>query len=151
MARALPEDGTIVTLEAEPHHAEVARANFERAGVTSCIKLHIGPALETLPQVETESSAPFDFIFIDADKENNANYLDWAVKLARPGTTIVVDNVVREGGVIDEASTDPKIIGTRALFDALKGHPRLSATALQTVGQKGWDGFVMAVVDEPTG
>jgi predicted O-methyltransferase YrrM len=147
MAQCLPADGVVVTLEIEPHHAEVARANFECARVASRIDLRIGPALETLAQMENENSAPFDLVFIDADKENNPHYLDWAVKLARPGTVIIVDNVVRKGSVLEEASTDPSVVGTRALFDMLKGHPRLTATALQTVGQKDWDGFVMAVVD----
>jgi predicted O-methyltransferase YrrM len=148
MARRLPADGVVVTLESDPHHSEVARRNFfDATDVASTIEMRGGPALEALAQMETDNTAPFDLIFIDADKENNPHYLDWAVKLARPGTVIIVDNVVRDGSVLDEASTDPKVMGTRALFDALKGHPRLRTTALQTVGQKGWDGFVMAVVD----
>ncbi len=147
MARALPVGGRIVTLEYSDRHAEVARANFERAGVADRIEVRVGPALEGLPDVEAGGLAPFDFIFIDADKPNNANYLDWAVRLARRGTVIVLDNVVRDGGVLDAQSMDASIVGTRKAFDLLGSHPRLRATALQTVGAKGYDGFAIAVVD----
>lgn len=146
-ARALPADGLVVTLEANPHHAEVAGANFERAGLAGRIDMRVGPALETLPHIEAEDIGPFDLVFIDADKTNNPHYLDWALKLARPGTVIVCDNVIRDGAVVDAVSADPSVIGARNAFDLMARSPRLSATALQTVGAKGWDGFLMAVVE----
>jgi predicted O-methyltransferase YrrM len=142
LARALPEGGRLVTLEAEPRHAEVARSNLERAGLGALVDLRLGPALASLPSLQ----APFDFVFIDADKANNAAYLDWAVRLARPGAAIVCDNVVRSGAVADPDATGTGARGSRALFDRLHGDPRLSATAIQTVGRKGWDGFVLALV-----
>jgi predicted O-methyltransferase YrrM len=135
----------IVTLESNAKHADVARASFERAGLTSKIDLRLGSALETLPKLE----GPFDFVFIDADKKNNAEYLAHALRLAKPGTLIVVDNVARGGAVIDGASTDPNVIGTRAFVERLAklgAEGRLDATAIQTVGSKGWDGFVVARV-----
>jgi predicted O-methyltransferase YrrM len=147
MARALPPGGRIVTLEYSKMHALVARGNFQRAGLEDRIELRIGAALDTLPGVEKDGLAPFDLIFIDADKPNNSNYLDWAVKLARRGTVIVLDNVIRDGGVIDAGSGDASIVGTRQAFELLGSHPRLKATALQTVGAKGYDGFAIAVVD----
>ena len=143
MARGLPEGGRIVTVEVDPRTAEVARANFERAGVADRIDLRVGAALDVLPRLE----GPFDLVFIDADKVNNGRYAEWALRLARPGTVIVCDNVVREGRVLDGFSDEPAIIGTRALFDFLGREPRLTATAIQTVGRKGWDGFTIAVVD----
>lgn len=143
MARALPEGGRLVTLEADPHHAEVARANLERAGVAERVELRLGPAAATLPGLEE----PFDLIFIDADKPSNPLYLDWAVRLSRPGTVIVLDNVVRGGRITEAQSGDAGVEGTRAAFDLMAAHPRLSATALQTVGAKGWDGFALMVVD----
>jgi predicted O-methyltransferase YrrM len=145
MARALPDDGRIVTLEYSQFHAMVARGNFKAAGVADRIELRVGPALETLPGIESEGG-PFDLVFIDADKANNANYIEWAVKLSHPGTVIVVDNVIRDGAVVDAESSDPSVAGSRAAFDLLESHPRLSATALQTVGSKGYDGFAIAVV-----
>ncbi len=148
LARALPAGGRLVTLEADPHHAGVARSNIERAGLSGLVELREGPALETLPGVESAGYAPFDLVFIDADKPNNANYLQWALKLSRPGTLIIVDNAVRRGSVVDEQETDPRVRGTRALYDALAAEPRLSATAMQTVGSKGYDGFVLAVVNQ---
>lgn len=147
MARALPADGRLVTLEYEPRHADVARRNIDAAGIGHKVTIHVGAAVDTLPVVAKESSEPFDFIFIDADKPNNPVYLDWAVKLARPGTVIILDNVIRDGKVLDPANPDPRIVGTRAAYDLIARHPRLSATALQTVGSKGWDGFAMMVVD----
>ena len=142
MAKALPAGGAVVTLEYSKKHAEVARANFVRAEVAEAIEVKVGAALETLPGLK----GPFDLVFIDADKPNNSNYLDWAVRLSRPGTVIVLDNVVREGGLVREQSGDANIEGARGAFELLKSHQRVDATALQTVGQKGWDGFVLGVV-----
>ncbi|MBN8810742.1 MULTISPECIES: O-methyltransferase [unclassified Sphingomonas] len=146
LARALPEDGQLVTLELDPHHAEVARANLARAGLGDRCEVRVGPAVETLAAMIAAGEGPFDLVFIDADKPGNVAYLDAALKLARPGSVIVVDNVVRGGGVLDADSTDRSVIGTRALFDAVASEPRLDATAIQTVGDKGWDGFLLAVV-----
>lgn len=146
MARALPGGGQLVTLEYEQHHAEVAAANIARAGVADKVRIIVGPAAESLPKLAGEAAEPFDLVFIDADKPNNRTYLEWAVKLSRPGTVIILDNVVRSGQVIDAGSADESIVGTRAAFDFIAAHPRLSATALQTVGAKGWDGFAMMVV-----
>ena len=147
MARALPPGGQLITLEYEPHHARVAAANIAAAGLTDRVTIHIGAAAETLPRIAAETPAPFDLIFIDADKPSNPIYLDWALKLSRPGTVIVLDNVVRDGRVIDPGSTDPNVVGSRAAFDIIGANPRLDATALQTVGSKGWDGFAIMVVD----
>ena len=144
LARALPAGGALVTLELEAHHAAVARANLERAGVADKVDIRVGPAADSLAAMAP--GAPFDFVFIDADKQNNALYVDEAIRLGRSGTTIVVDNVVREGGVLDANSGDERIAGTRTLFDRLSADPRLDATAIQTVGAKGWDGFVLARV-----
>jgi len=146
MARALPEDGRIVTLEFDLHHAEVASANLLRAGVAERVDLRLGPAIESLPKLVGTSDAPFDLIFIDADKESYAEYLDWALKLSRPGTVIVADNVVRDGKVIDPECDDPRVQGIRRFADRLAAEPRLSATVLQTVGIKGYDGFAVALV-----
>jgi predicted O-methyltransferase YrrM len=148
LARALPDHGVLVTLEIDPHHAEVARANLDAAGVGGKVEIRVGPAVETLSRMETESEGPFDLVFIDADKPNNVAYLKAALALARPGALIIVDNVVREGRVTDAASTDAAILGTRALFDVVAAEPRLTATAIQTVGAKGWDGFMIAVVND---
>lgn len=144
LARALPDGGQLVTLELEPHHAAVARENLERAGVSDKVAIRTGPAADSLAAMAT--GEPFDFVFIDANKQSNALYVSEAIRLGRPGTTIVVDNVVREGGVLDANSGDERIVGTRALFDMLSTDPRLDATAVQTVGAKGWDGFVLARV-----
>lgn len=144
LARALPHDGELVTLELEAHHARVARENLDRAGVSAKVQIRTGPAVESLAAMTDE--APFDFVFIDADKQSNSLYVSEAIRLGRPGTTIIVDNVVREGGVIDVDSNDERIIGTRALFDMLAADPRIDATAVQTVGAKKWDGFVLARV-----
>jgi len=144
LARALPEDGRLVTLELEPHHARVARENLERAGVSDKVDIRIGSAADSLAAMAT--GEPFDFVFIDADKQSNAHYVAEAIRLGRSGTTIIVDNVVREGGVLEADSDDERIVGTRALFDMLSADPRLDATAVQTVGAKKWDGFVLARV-----
>jgi len=144
LARALPDDGRLVTLELEPHHARVARENLERAGVSDKVDIRIGSAADSLAAMAT--GEPFDFVFIDADKQSNAHYVAEAIRLGRSGTTIIVDNVVREGGVLEADSDDERIIGTRALFDMLSADPRLDATAVQTVGAKKWDGFVLARV-----
>ena len=146
LARALPADGVVVTLEADARHAEVARANLARAGVASRVELRVGAALETLPLLAAERGTPFDLVFIDADKRSNVAYLDWALRLARPGAAIVIDNVVRDGAVLDASSADETVRGVRALAERLADEPRIDATALQTVGGKGWDGFVLALV-----
>jgi len=146
LARASPADGIVVTLEADRRHAAVAQANFARAGLAARIDLRVGPALETLPMLEAEGIGPFDLIFIDADKPNNPHYLAWAIRLGRPGSVIVGDNVVREGAVLDPHSTALGVRGVRRFFDLLASEPRLSATAIQTVGAKGWDGFALAVL-----
>ncbi|MGH6652146.1 MAG: O-methyltransferase [Sphingopyxis sp.] len=144
LARALPDDGRLVTLELEAHHARVARENLERAGVSDKVDIRIGSAADSLAAMAT--GEPFDFVFIDADKQSNAHYVAEAIRLGRSGTTIIVDNVVREGGVLEADSDDDRIVGTRALFDMLSADPRLDATAVQTVGAKKWDGFVLARV-----
>ncbi len=146
MARALPPDGRVVTLEHAPRHASVATANFERAGVGKRIELRVGPALDSLPGVEKDGLGPFDLVFIDADKPNNPGYVDWAVKLSHPGTVIVLDNVVHEGEVLRERGRDASAGGARRGLELMGSHPRLRATALQTVGAKGYDGFAIAVV-----
>ena len=146
MARALPVDGRIVTIEFSPRHAEVARKNLNTAGVLDRVDLRLGPALQILPMLESEGAGPFDFIFIDADKQSNAEYLKWALRLSRVGTTIVVDNVVRDGKVVDGKSKDPDIVGTRRMAELISQEPRLSATVMQNVGAKGYDGFLLAVV-----
>ncbi len=146
LARALPGDGQLVTLELDPHHAEVARANLERAGLGGRCEVRVGPAAETLWAMIAVGEGPFDLVFIDADKPGNVAYLEAALELARPGSVIVVDNVVRGGRVLEADSTDRSVVGTRALFDAVAAEPRLDATAIQTVGDKGWDGFLLAVV-----
>lgn len=145
-ARALPPDGHIITLEVDPVHADVARKNFARAGLQRMIELRLGAALDTLPLLVAEQSGPFDLIFIDADKSNIPAYFDWAMRLSRPGTVIIVDNVVRDGGVVDAKSKDPSIQGVRRFMDQLGRDERVNATALQTVGSKGYDGFAIARV-----
>ncbi len=145
MARALLADGRILSLEVEPRHAEIARSNLKNAGVLDRVEIRVGAALDLLPAIAT-AGEPFDLIFIDADKGNNPGYLQWALKLSRPGTVIVVDNVVRDGKVIDAKSSDPDVQGTRRMAELMAAEPRLSATVLQNVGPKGYDGFVLAVV-----
>ncbi|MEB3051137.1 O-methyltransferase [Mycolicibacter sp. MYC123] len=142
LARAAGPDGAVVTCEYEPRHAEVARANLERAGVGDRVQVLVGPALDTLPTLTGE---PFDLVFIDADKENNVGYLNWAVQLCHPGAVIVVDNVIRDGAILDPDS-DPTARGSRDVLELMAEHPHLQAAAIQTVGVKGWDGFAMAVV-----
>jgi predicted O-methyltransferase YrrM len=137
--------GRLVTLEADPRHAEVARGNIARAGLAEVVEVRLGRALDSLPGLA--GMAPFDLVFIDADKRGNPDYLDWALRLGRPGTVIVCDNVVRRGRIADPASRDADVLGTREMFDRLAADPRLDATALQTVGAKGWDGFAIAVVN----
>jgi predicted O-methyltransferase YrrM len=146
MARALPADGKIVTLELDTHHAKVARANIKRAGLSKLVDLHVGPALDSLAMLSGEGAGPFDLIFIDADKPNNPNYLSWAMKLSRPGTVIVCDNVIRDGDVIRKDSPDESIQGARAAFSFIGKDKRLEGTAIQTVGAKGYDGFAIAIV-----
>ena len=147
MARALPEDGRLISLEIDPKHAEVAEASLARAGVGHKVEIRIGAAIDTLPKLADEGVGPFDLVFIDADKASNADYFSWAVKLSRKGTMIIVDNVVRNGGVLDAASDNPDITGTRRMFDTVAAEGRVNATAIQTVGSKGYDGFVIGVVD----
>jgi len=146
LARALPAGGRLTTLESDPKHADIARGNIARAGLSDVVELRLGLALDTLPQLAAEGRGPFDVIFIDADKENNADYFDWAMRLSRRGSLIVVDNVVRSGAVIDPANTDSRVQGVRRFYDRLAAEPRVSATAIQTVGSKGYDGFAMALV-----
>lgn len=142
LARALPADGRLVTLEAEPRHAEVAAENIARAGLAERVEIRVGPALDSLPSLV----GPFDLVFIDADKRSNADYLAWAVRLGRPGTVVICDNVVRGGRVADAGAVAGDVVGTRDMCAAIAAEPRLTATAVQTVGVKGWDGFVIAVV-----
>jgi predicted O-methyltransferase YrrM len=146
LARALPADGRVVTLEYAAKHAEVARKNLDAAGVGGKVEIRVGAAADSLEQLAREGVAPFDLIFIDADKKNNPVYVQWAMKLARRGTVIIVDNVIRDGKVVDAKSDDADIQGTRAMFELVGKEPRLTATAIQTVGGKGYDGFVIAVV-----
>lgn len=147
LARALPADGRLISLEIDPHHADVARGNVAKAGLGDRVDIRTGPALDSLQAMIAANDGPFDFVFIDADKQNNAAYVRAALAMSRPGTTIVVDNVIREGGVLDAASGDERILGTRELFDTVGTEKRLTATAVQTVGVKKWDGFLIAVVD----
>lgn len=144
LARAAGAEGTVVTLEADARHAEVARANIAAAGLVDRVDLRVGAALDTLPMLA--GAAPFDLVFIDADKPNNPAYLRWALQLSRPGTVIIADNVVRDGAVIDAASADARVHGVRDMLALIAAEPRLDATALQTVGSKGWDGFAIAIV-----
>jgi len=146
LARALPADGRLVTLEADAKHAEVARANIAQAGLADIVDLRVGPALDTLPRIAAAGRGPFDVIFIDADKPNNPAYLSWALKLSRRGSLIIADNVVRAGAVVDAASPDPSIRGIRRFNEMLAAEPRICATAIQTVGSKGYDGFAIGVV-----
>ena len=148
LARALPAGGRVVTLEAEPKHAELARSNLARAGVAKLVDVRVGAALDTLPRIATEGLAPFDFFFIDADKQNIPAYFEWALKLARRGSLIVVDNVIREGAVLDTDSDDPAVRGVRRFNEMVAADKRVSATVIQTVGAKGHDGFAMVLVVE---
>ncbi|MEO8849061.1 MAG: O-methyltransferase [Casimicrobiaceae bacterium] len=146
MARALPAGGRLVTLEVSPHHATVARGNVAHAGLADVVDVRVGPALDTLPLLAAEGLAPFDFTFIDADKANNPEYFAWALKLSRNGSVIVVDNVVRDGKVVDAASADASVRGVRRLTALIAATPHVAATAVQTVGAKGYDGFILARV-----
>ncbi len=148
LARALPEGGMLITLEANAEHAEVARKNIANAGLAEMVDVRVGPALTTLPKLEKEGAGPFDFFFLDADKTNNPAYFEWALKLSRKGSVIVADNVVRWGAITDDKSTDPSVKGTRHFMELVARDKRVSATAIQTVGAKGHDGFALAVVLE---
>jgi predicted O-methyltransferase YrrM len=152
LARALPTSGSLVTLELDPHHAAVAASNINRARLSSLVDIRVGSALESLAALHADllakKIAPFDLIFLDADKPNNPAYLEWALKLSRPGTIIIGDNVIRDGAILDKDSADPRTAGTRTFLEHLGKHPRLTATALQTVGSKGYDGFAIALVNE---
>lgn len=146
LARGLAEGGRLVTLEYDPRHAEVARANLARAGLAGVVEVRVGRAIDTLPKLAAEGGGPFDLIFIDADKPSYPDYLAWSLRLARPGTLIVADNVVRDGAVVDPKSADPNVQGVRRFNELLAAEPRVSATVLQTVGGKGYDGFAVALV-----
>jgi predicted O-methyltransferase YrrM len=146
LARALPVGGRVITLEADPKHAEVARSNFARAGLNAVVELHLGAALDTLPQIAAEGRSPFDLVFIDANKSQMPEYFAWALKLSRLGSIIIADNVVRDGAVINAASPDPDIQGVRRFNEMLAAEKRVTATELQTVGGKGYDGFAIVLV-----
>jgi predicted O-methyltransferase YrrM len=146
LARALPAGGRVVTIEAVARHAEVAHANIARAGLSNVVDLRVGPALEILPKLEAEGLGPFDLIFIDADKQSYPDYFAWALKLSRPGTLIVADNVVRDGAVADLRYTDGAVQGARRLHELVGAEPRVTATTIQTVGNKGYDGLMLILV-----
>ncbi|ALC83494.1 MULTISPECIES: O-methyltransferase [Bacillus] len=148
LARALPKNGRVITLEANQKHAEVAKKNLELAGLSQQVEVVVGPALDTLPTLRAKGHGVFDVIFIDADKPNNPHYLKWALELSAEGTLIIGDNVVREGEVVNQDSSDERVQGTRQFFDLLSAETRIDATALQTVGSKGYDGFVLGVVTD---
>ena len=146
LARALPEGGKLISLEADKRHAEVARKNIERAGLTEKVDVRIGKALDTLPKLAAEGAGPFDFVFLDADKPNNPAYFEWALKMTRKGSVIVADNVVRWGAITDSDSADANVRGVRHFLEVMAKEKRVSATAIQTVGVKGHDGFALALV-----
>jgi predicted O-methyltransferase YrrM len=146
LARALPPDGCVVSLELEPGHAEVARKNIEQAGLQERVRIKVGDATQSLAEIIAMKTAPFDFIFLDANKDGYPEYLKLSLQLSRPGTLIVVDNIVRKGAVIDGISSDANVQGVRRMLDLIAAEPRVSATAVQTVGSKGYDGFVLARV-----
>ncbi len=146
LARALPAGGKLITLEVEKKHADVARANFERAGLADKIELRLGRGIDLLPKLAAAKPRPFDLVFIDADKSGNADYFDWAMKLTRKGSLIIVDNVVRGGAVADPRSSDASVKGVHRLVEHLKAEKRVMTTAIQTVGTKGYDGFTISVV-----
>jgi len=148
LARALPKGGKVVTLELDPHHADVAKINFKMAGLSERIDLRVGPALSLLEEISKEKPEPFDLVFIDADKPNNPNYLRWAMQLSKAGTVIVCDNVIRDGAVLDKGGQDPNVEGARAAFSFMAEEAGLEATAIQTVGAKGYDGFAIAIVEK---
>ncbi|MFI0236401.1 O-methyltransferase [Streptomyces sp. NPDC016845] len=145
LGRALPADGSLISLEFSAEHAEVARANIARAGLDKVVEVRVGAALDSLPGLADEGHV-FDLVFIDADKVNNPHYLEWAVRMTRPGSVVVVDNVVREGRVAEPDADRPDVTGTRAALQLMADHPKLDATAIQTVGAKGYDGFAVAYV-----
>lgn len=153
LARGLPAGGRLLTLERDPRYAEVAKANVERAGLGETVQIHVGPALETLPRLHSEGAGPFDLIFIDADKQNYPGYLEWSLKLSRPGSLIVGDNVVRAGAILDPRADEEGFsdggtaAGVRRFYDMLAAEPRIDATAIQTVGAKGHDGFALGLVE----
>jgi len=146
LARALPAGGRLITLEANAKHAAVAQANLARAGLADVVELRLGPAIDSLPQLAAAGSSPFDLVFIDADKVSMPDYFAWALKLSRPGSLIIADNVVRGGRVVDATDDDPNVGGVRRFLDLLAAEPRVTATAVQTVGSKGYDGFAIALV-----
>jgi len=146
LARALPAGGQVITVEVDPDRADLARANIARSGLAESVNIRVGAALDILPQLAGEEREPFDLVFVDADKRNNPNYFQWALKLTRTGSLIIIDNVVRQGTITEDHSTDPDIQGTRRLFDMLAAEKRVCAAALQTVGVKGYDGLAMVVV-----
>jgi predicted O-methyltransferase YrrM len=146
LARGLVEGGQLVTLEVNPRHAEIARQNIAHAGLADKVEIRVGPALESLAQIAAQNSAPFDLIFIDADKENNTAYFEWALRLSRPGSLIIVDNVVRAGAVIQADSSDSRVQGVRRFIERVAAEPRVVATAFQTVGSKGHDGLAVMLV-----
>lgn len=146
LAQAVRSNGRVISLEADPAHAELARANIARAGLADRVEVRVGKALDTLPQLESERAGPFDLVFIDADKPNTADYFTWSLKLTRPGSLIFVDNVVRAGEVRDPASEDIRVVSMRRFLERLAAEPRVTATVIQTVGMKGYDGFALAVV-----
>jgi predicted O-methyltransferase YrrM len=148
MARALPPGGRLITLEFEPKHAELAKANIARAGLDKVVEIRLGVALETLPKIAAEQIGPFDLIFIDADKVSTADYFQWALKLSRVGSLIVVDNVIRKGEVANAKTNDPAVQGMRRFIEIAAAEQRVIATAIQTVGSKGYDGFSIALVTE---
>lgn len=148
LARALPADGRLISLEAEEKHAELARANLARAGLDDRVEVRVGPALDSLAVLDHQGAGPFDLVFIDADKPNNPGYFHWAMKLTRPGSVIIVDNVVRDGQVADAGSKDPAVVGTRELGRLVAEEPRVSATMVQTVSNKGYDGFALILVND---
>jgi predicted O-methyltransferase YrrM len=143
----LPAGGRLVTLEANPKHAEVAGSNIARAGLAEVVDLRLGPARETLPQLAAEGRGPFDLVFIDADKPGYSDYFEWALKLGRRGSLIIADNVVRKGAVTDANSDDASVKGIRRFNESVQAEPRVSATAIQTVGSKGYDGIAIAVIN----
>lgn len=146
LARALPAAGQLVTIEIDPAHAAVATANIARAGLSGSVQIRVGPALSELDEMIARAESPFDLVFIDADKPNNPNYVERSLRLTRPGSIIIVDNVIRRGQVLDESGTDDRVIGARRVIELLGSHPSLDTTVLQTVGVKGYDGFAIALV-----
>ena len=154
LARGLSATGQLVTLEQDPGYAQVARANLDRAGLGDRVEVRVGPALQTLPQLAAEDAGPFDLVFIDADKQHNPEYLEWSVRLGRAGTLIVADNVIRAGAILDPDGEDPKlgdggVRGLRRFYEQITADPRLSATAIQTVSEKGHDGLALILMQEP--